>query len=489
MANHIRVSALILSGLLIISTASCGSSASVGQNETTESSDVVSSAPDTAAPDKDELPDKKFDGREFRVLAAESTAYKGYVDVPETNGDILNDSIYELNRGIEERFDVVIKQELLGAVEANDVGKKLLMAGEHEYDIISLTDRIALQQAVQGLLLSYADMPYVDLEKDYWCRSINKSITIGGQQWLAYGDFNLSVYDYTYALAFNKQLIQELKLGDPYKLVEDGKWTFDTFNDMCVSAVKDLDGNTKMDAEDRYGWSANAKQIPPTMWVAAGVNSVRKDDDDLPYFSMAGDERFAAVYDRIVDIAWSNDSWFANVSKDQNINLDPMFSDGDALFQTTSFGLLDTGYYRDMKIDYGILPHPKWDESQDSYYSRVEGGRVFTIPITTTDTEFTGLMLEALSAGAHEKVIPTYFEIALKTKYTRDDESTEMFDIIMNGRVYDLGDTFWSDNIRDGFIRTLFKSGKKDLASAIAKNNEKVEKTIQETNDALKQSE
>ena len=61
-----------------------------------------------------------------------------------------------------------------------------------------------------------------------------------------------------------------------------------------------------------------------------------------------------------------------------------------------------------------------------------------------------------------------------------------MYDIIMETRVYDLGDTFWCEKIRDGFIRTLFRNGSKDLASAIESNKSAVETSIQETIDALK---
>ena len=480
-----HIPALLLTAVIAAESASCG--ALTDQTETTSDTDSVSTAVIESVPsDRDELPELRFSGRKFRVLSTETTNYIGYLDVAETTGDLLNDAIYDSNRAVEERFDVVIAQQIIPLSDANNTVVKLLAAGEHEYDIMSMTDRYALEQAVQGALISYAELPNVDLDKDYWARSINDSIRIGGEQWLAYGDFNLSVYDYTYALAFNKKLVDELKLENPYTLVDSGKWTFDAFNRMCVATSADLNGDSKMDENDRYGWSANAKQITPTMWIAAGARSIKKDKDDLPYFSMANDEIFLEVYGRIVDLAWSNDAWYTGGIKDQNINLDPMFSDGNALFQTTSFGLLGTGYYRDMKIDYGVLPHPKWDEAQEGYYSRVEGGRIFIVPVTTTDTEFTGLMLEALASSAHANIIPAYFEVALKTKYTRDDESSRMFDLIMDTRVYDLGDTFWCSQIRDNFMRSLFREGSKDLSSAVAANKDSIDTLLKETADALR---
>ena len=481
-----QIFSLLLIACIAAGTIACGSADDGNKTggDTTAPSDTSA---DTTADNSgtDDLPEADFEGRTFKVLSAESTAYKGYIDVEEETGDVLNDAIYKSNRKVEERFNFVIEQTSMGAVDANNAGGKIIMAGDHEYDIISLTDRLALSYAVQGMLYSYADMPYIDLSKSYWCQSINDSMTVGNNQWLAYGDFNLSVYDYTYALAFNKQLLEDLALDDPYALVDSGKWTYDAFNKMCIAASKDLDGNSTMDDKDQYGWSAIPKQVEPTMWVAAGVQSIKKDADDLPYFSMETDEKFINVFVEIVEMAWNNDAWYKTTMND-NITKDPMFSNGNALFQTTSFGLLDTGYYRDMIIDYGILPHPKYDEAQESYYTRVEGGRIFAIPVTTTDLEFTGTVLEALSYQASVDIIPAYFEVCLKTKYTRDEESSRMFDLIMNTRVYDLGDTFWCEQIRDNFVSKLFTAGDTNITSAIAQNKEKCVTKIQETIDALK---
>ena len=117
----------------------------------------------------------------------------------------------------------------------------------------------------------------------------------------------------------------------------------------------------------------------------------------------------------------------------------------------------------------------------------MEGGRLFAIPVTNSDTEFTGVVLEALSSQAAKDIIPAYFEITLKTKYTRDNESAKMFELIMDTRVYDRADTFWCEQLRDGFLRDLFGKGSRDLASAAESNRSKIEKKLQETVDALTQ--
>ena len=95
--------------------------------------------------------------------------------------------------------------------------------------------------------------------------------------------------------------------------------------------------------------------------------------------------------------------------------------------------------------------------------------------MTNTKLDMTGASLEALNCESANYVVPAYYEIALKTKYSRDEESAAMLDLIFKNRVVDLGDTVLCGTIRDGFIAQMFKSNKRDIASQVAKK----EKTIQ----------
>jgi len=56
------------------------------------------------------------------------------------------------------------------------------------------------------------------------------------------------------------------------------------------------------------------------------------------------------------------------------------FKNGQAVF---SIGTLQEMIeFRDMEDDFGGLPFPKYDATQERYYSRIEGGRPFVIPAT-----------------------------------------------------------------------------------------------------------
>ncbi|MBQ3815714.1 MAG: hypothetical protein II836_06630, partial [Clostridia bacterium] len=66
-----------------------------------------------------------------------------------------------------------------------------------------------------------------------------------------------------------------------------------------------------------------------------------------------------------------------------------------------------------------------------------------------------------------------------KSKYTRDENSTAMFDLIYGNRFYDLGDTIFCSVIRDGVFAGKFKSNDTNLQSTIKMLSKMADKTIQ----------
>ena len=93
--------------------------------------------------------------------------------------------------------------------------------------------------------------------------------------------------------------------------------------------------------------------------------------------------------------------------------------------------------------------------------------------------------MEAMACESYNSVVPTYYEIALKAKYTRDSQSGAILDMMMENRVYDWGDTFFTNYVRDGFVMGAFNNGKTIAASDIESNRTKVESAIKNITKAL----
>lgn len=102
--------------------------------------------------------------------------------------------------------------------------------------------------------------------------------------------------------------------------------------------------------------------------------------------------------------------------------------------------LYDITGYRSMENDFGVLPYPKHSEEQERYYNYVASHvcPVISVPVTNSDIESTGLLLEALSRESSDTIVNAYIELNLMTKVARDDSSAEMMRLIFATKRYDL---------------------------------------------------
>ena len=110
-----------------------------------------------------------------------------------------------------------------------------------------------------------------------------------------------------------------------------------------------------------------------------------------------------------------------------------MFANGNVVLTYGAIGHLITGL-ADTYTNYGILPTPKYDEQQENYIgacTEIPG----IIPVTAVDLDRTGMIVEALSAEGYRHLVPAYYELALKNRYTYDTDSVEMLELMFDNRV------------------------------------------------------
>ena len=276
---------------------------------------------------------------------------------------------------------------------------------------------------------------------------------------------NISEYDYTSALLFNKKLIEDYSLESPYEYVNDGTWTFDKMLEMMKSVTRDINGDSKMDANDQWGFLSNQRNIIPSFIVAAGENIISKNEDDLPYISI-GESRAIDVLDKTFSMMWDSAVWYPDAdSANVPQSAIDIFSDDRGLFLELYLAYIPQ--FRDMDSDFGIIPYPKYDENQKQYYSKLGWVQPFTVPITNKDLDRTSIIIEALYSESAKTVIPEYYDKMLKTKVSRDTESASMLDLIFSSRVLDYGDTVWSFIGRDGHLGVMMINNDRNIASKI----------------------
>ena len=436
-------------------------------------------APETEPPEteiRDDLGEYDFGGADFGAMTFENQNFHYRVRADEMLGTSLNDAMYTSTETVEDRFNIRIAELLYD--DFSSTPRVAVEAGDTSIDLVRIRCTDATTWWSNNLLVTADNVPVIDMAKPYWDRTVNDSLSIAGQHYIALSSFDLCTYDLTFALMFNKAFIPDYGLDSPYDLVLSGDWTMDRMNAMMKTVSADTDGNGIRDREDRWGYTSHPKMAAPGFWIGAGALSVEKDENDVPHLSV-GSEKFTAVWEKLIDLCWSEDQY---LGIDASADIPPesirLFSENRALFMDMSFFFAEE--LRTMESDFGIVPYPKYDAAQDRYAARLCYYMPTVVPVTKTGDELErcGVMLEALAAEYFNHVVPAYYDVVLQNKVARDEESQGMLDIIFASRVIDIGDSTLCSQLRDGPLRRLFESGSTDLASLVKTQEKVINKTL-----------
>ena len=250
---------------------------------------------------------------------------------------------------------------------------------------------------------------------------------------LGVSDLAISATENTYCMFYDKVKAENYNIGNIYDLVNSKKWTIDQLIGMVKDIYEDLDGSGKPDDNDFYGFVSNCYSNSNTYLWAFNQPVVQITPDlevDITYNS----EKTIAIVDKIRQLYYGTDA--SRIYADHFKGYEH-FSRGGALFVNGFIGH-SVSYYRDFENDYGIIPYPMWDEKQEAYYTMADGNfSVIAIPVTSAKTDMVGAITHAMGAYSWKNVIPNYYDIALKVKGARDEESIAILDMILDGRVID----------------------------------------------------
>ena len=429
----------------------------------------------------DNLPGKDYEEYNFTIYMREMLPHKSDFAAENIIGELINDAVYNRNKKIEERFNITIELIYYEGVDWTASGaQKVIKAGEDIYDMLALHGGGGFLFAQNDLTFDlFTNMPYINFDAPWWAADTIKNLSAFGKLYCIAGDISHMGLSSTGCILFNKNLFESLNIAYPYSDVTDGKWTLDNFFSIIRSSAADLNGDGEMKiGDDRYGLEIRHDwDYPISVLYCGGDRVITISDDGTPVLS-AYNERTIDIFDRFFDMMNSGAAYAYDYNNTGNYPTDTAFRAGHALFFTTY--MQDVINHRDLEYEIGILPLPKYDESTPKYYTNVDAGQnVFAVPITAGDTERTSIIIEALCAEGYRTIIPAFYDVSLKTKYSRDDESSAMIDYIKDGRVYDYGyfnSTLAGDLAYIG--QRLINTKDPNFTSFYEKNEGKVQKNI-----------
>ena len=388
---------------------------------------------------------------DFNILVSGNYARNDFA-AESGEGTAVQNAVYRRNEYMREKFNVNITNEDIikfNSATGSGAGFTKLytdyISGDKTYDAAMVGTYDVATLAYSGYIHDLNALENINLSKPYWDQKANADLSIGGKMFYTTGDITIIDNMVTNAILFNKDMIKNYGLDNPYTLVEDNEWTLEKFGSMVKAVGEDKDQNGIYDSNDTYGlltWNDAMLSI----LGASGekICSINDDKLELTFYN----ERVVSLYDKweeiVFDQAHSYNYQYDNVAGKATAAASwdeariRMFDSEQALFYTTLLTTVDK--HRNSETDFGILPFPKYDSNQADYGHTVSAFHCAFICVPTlAASPRVGAILEELAYQGQQLLTPAYYDQTLIGQYTRDEESAAMLDLIFATRVYDVG--------------------------------------------------
>ena len=484
------ISLILCLSMLLVSFASCSDNSQTNVNDetkqdagTTDTVETEEEIEDSTA--KANIPEgTNYDGLTFTVLTyPDDGGIWGDVDwsATEYTGEVLNDAVYARITQVEDLLGVdIVTAYGTGSGDVSTLANSV-QSQDNAYQLYTLAIGSTFSPAQSGQLQelnNFAEKGTLDLTASWWDQNILNDLSINHMNFGLTGDIGTMYKKSIGAIMFNKVILNQNQLENPYELMNAGNWTIDKMVEMGQKVSNDLDGNGVMDQSDQYGLICFCDMIALAL-IGSDIQFFSKDENDTPVNSFYS-ERTVSVVEKLATLMYDTNitySWSRN-----GVGEEPAFT----MFQTDKslfyYGELHAvATMREMESEFGIMPMPKYDENQDGYHHCVNPNvaATYVIPSTNTAYESTGYIMDALGAASKNELTPAYFDKTLQGKVSRDEESQQSLEIIISTIRYDLG--YLGGFGFSSMLYSMADSGNTDISSTYNKQSKVINKMMDRT--------
>ena len=168
-----------------------------------------------------------------------------------------------------------------------------------------------------------------------------------------------------------------------------------------------------------------------------------------------------------------------------NAEIVKVFSRGNTAMANMKIYAIENGLQK-LDFEFSIVPLPKYDELQQSYYTNVQDQvTVLAVPRTVAadDREMIGAVTESLAYEGYRHIYPAYFESTLPPRYLKNPQSAEMlrliyessnFVMVYQGLATEVG---WTT-----LVRNMIRDKANTVSSALAGAEEGIPEALNKIN-------
>lgn len=288
-----------------------------------------------------------MEGRVIKIAMFYDAYYDSNDTKPEDNPGIVDmdmgQQMLDNVRRIEKKYNCKIEYINPGSDALKTSLNTSVVAGTPDYDVYLTQMDWALPLAVNGYFtdLSTFDAPYLDKNNE---KNIINPFPVAGTNCF----FEKSAKNVTANyMAYNADMLAQLKLEDPLELYAKGEWTWEKFEELCIKATQDTDNNGETDI---YGYGGDLTMTLREFLASNGAVLVKEDGTEglsdakaLETFQFLG-----KLYGEDKAARPIVDDWYDGIAG---------WINNKCVFGPTQMWILQTT--EDINFNYRIVPWPK----------------------------------------------------------------------------------------------------------------------------------
>ena len=427
----------------------------------------------------------KFDGLALTILLPDTELYHREWGQKVAQNEI-DEAIEMRNLDILNDLDVEILYKFVptDTEEFFDLALGDVLGDEHNYDIALNGSAVMSRLAVYGALSDLRDsasFPFLDLTQPCWNASANENLTVGGKLYFTTGFFSTTMLDNTTVMFQNKTIYDKNRANsDPENLqvyANEGKWTYEDMYRMTSAFAASMPNDDVL-IIDR---DLSDNDILRSFAAAFEARAMRRYNNSWEY-DLASNSRAEAVLTRMRELYMT-----AGVNSQYGMQ---KFVEGESFFLMTKMYKDQESNLslREMGLDFGLMPLPKYDEEQNQYKAVSMGGSFIGIfDHSRSDKQTYALAVSAfaerMAEASHEEIFGYYFNDVQKPIYFGDDmypmsSMIEIFDTMVNNIEFEFCNVYSSELGGIGDIWGEAYSNNKTLAQSYLDKQSEYEESL-----------
>ena len=368
------------------------------------------------------------------------------MEVDNINSDAVNDAIYKRNSYTEESLGIMInwyEQDKSGYTNVSNFVDSLIARKDDiqtPVDIVAGQTRCMPFVMEKGLLTDlniYSDS--LDLEKAWWPQDARELHEIKGNLYFISGDVSANLLRMMSAIFVNKTTLGDLGFDydELMQKIKNYEWTLDDLISMTENVYEDL--NTVVSGPslgDKFGL-VTTYYHSDALYAGLGYKYMIASNKDGEVFRISNQMATQTSSDYVTKMKNWNETNNFHMDPAENIYQDA-FKNGDALF------ILHRAWFgfelQKTDVKYAVIPVPALDTAQGRYYTTI-GNQYTSYGICSASLEYdrAAQTLQTLGFYAFSTTTPALFEVSFQGKFSKDDYTIEMFNIIRESITFDIG--------------------------------------------------